>query len=183
MYILPNTTKYECKRSGTNMRANHPGSGIRRVDNKANRAHAWTVTIQRRGRIFHKYFYKAAVAYRDRLVQRCRPITRREFAEIKKRNNRSGHVGILSPSSAQHMANRSGPTGLPPGPPSVAFQLNRRSFLSQNMESAGHSRWRSRRDGRLSLRYEGTGESTSKATHRRVASLPSPLNVNTRRAR
>jgi hypothetical protein len=81
------------------------GIGIRRRDNQSNRTHAWTVTIQRRGRIFHKYFsdgvhggrkaaYRAAVAYRDGLVQRCRPIIRGEFAQIKKRSNRSGHVGI-----------------------------------------------------------------------------------------
>ena len=80
-------------------------SGIRRIDTPANRIHAWTVTIQRRGRIVRKSFtdrvygsrqaaYDAAVAYRATLAQQLRPFTRREFVQIKKRSNRSGHVGI-----------------------------------------------------------------------------------------
>ena len=80
-------------------------SGIRRLDTPANRTHAWTVTVQRRGRIFRKYFtdgiygsrraaYDAVVAYRATLTQQHRPFTRREFVQIKKRNNQSGHVGI-----------------------------------------------------------------------------------------
>jgi hypothetical protein len=83
-----------------------PVVGIRRIDSDVNRTHAWAVFLQRRGRIFHKYFsdgryggrqaaYHAAVAYRATLAQRHLPITRREFVQIRKRSNRSGHVGVV----------------------------------------------------------------------------------------
>jgi hypothetical protein len=81
-----------------------PIPGIQRIDKQATRTHAWAVFFQRRGRIFHKYFsdgryggrqaaYEAAVAYRARLARRHRPIIRRDFVQIRKRSNRSGHVG------------------------------------------------------------------------------------------
>ena len=80
--------------------------GIRRIDNDATRTYAWLVRLQRHGRSFHRYFsdgvyggrqvaFRAALRYRQQLLQRYRPLTRREFAQVKKRNNRSGHVGVV----------------------------------------------------------------------------------------
>jgi len=78
---------------------------ITRIDTESNGTHAWTVTIQRRGRIHHRYFTdgvyggkrqacQAAIAYRDELLHTLRPLSRRGFCSIRKKNNRSGLVGV-----------------------------------------------------------------------------------------
>jgi hypothetical protein len=79
--------------------------GIKRVDHAASRTHAWVVRIQRRGRIHHRYFtdslyggkrnaLEAAIRHRDHLTATLRPLSRRGFCSIKKKNNRSGIVGV-----------------------------------------------------------------------------------------
>jgi len=63
------------------------------------------VTVQRRGRIYHRHFtdavyggkrkaLAAAKVYRDSLIASLRPLTRLERCRIKKRNNRSGISGV-----------------------------------------------------------------------------------------
>lgn len=78
---------------------------IYRIDDAPSRTHSWLVTIQRRGRIYHRHFtdrvhggkrqaLKAARAYRDRLTSELRPLTRQELCAIRKKNNRSGISGV-----------------------------------------------------------------------------------------
>jgi hypothetical protein len=80
--------------------------GIHRIDNPSNRTYAWVVRIQRRNQIYTKYFsdqmyggrsvaYKAARAYHEELRRTLRPLTRVEFAQIKRRTNRTGYVGVV----------------------------------------------------------------------------------------
>lgn len=87
------------------MKRKPPIYGITRVDNERSRTHGWLVTIQRRGVIFRKQFsdgilggkakaLAAAKAYRDEIVARYPPLSRREHAEIVKKNNKSGVVGV-----------------------------------------------------------------------------------------
>jgi hypothetical protein len=70
--------------------------GIYRVDHEVSRTHSWLVTIQRRGRIYHRHFsdrvyggkrkaLEAAGAYRDRLASELTSLTRQEVCAIKKR--------------------------------------------------------------------------------------------------
>lgn len=79
--------------------------GICRVDNEASRTHGWVVTIQRRGVIYRRQFsdgklggkrkaLATAKRYRDDLVSRFPPLRRGDHADIVKRNNTSGVVGV-----------------------------------------------------------------------------------------
>lgn len=87
------------------MKKQTPIYGVTRVDNEASRTHGWLVTIQRRGVIFRRQFsdgvlggkaksLAAAKAYRDEIVAKHPPLSRREHAEILKKNNKSGVVGV-----------------------------------------------------------------------------------------
>jgi len=78
---------------------------IYRIDHAKSRTHSWLVTVQRRGRIYHRHFtdavyggkrkaLAAAKVYRDSLIASLRPLTRLERCRIKKRNNRSGISGV-----------------------------------------------------------------------------------------
>ena len=78
---------------------------IYRIDYEASRTHSWLVTVQRRGRIYHRHFtdavyggkrhaFKAATRYREALITSLRPFTRSEICQIRKRNNRSGVSGV-----------------------------------------------------------------------------------------
>lgn len=82
-----------------------PIYGITRVDNETSRTHGWLVTIQRRGIIHRRQFsdgvfgsktkaLAAAKAFRDSVVAANPPLSRREHAEIRKKNNKSGVVGV-----------------------------------------------------------------------------------------
>lgn len=82
-----------------------PIYGVTRVDNENSRTHGWLVTIQRRGVIFRRQFsdgvlggkarsLAAAKAYRDEIVVKYPPFSKREHAEILKKNNKSGVVGV-----------------------------------------------------------------------------------------
>lgn len=79
--------------------------GVIRVDNEISRTHGWLVTIQRRNVIYRRQFsdgvyggrnkaLSAAKAYRDEIIARHQPFSRREQAEIHKKNNTSGVVGV-----------------------------------------------------------------------------------------
>ncbi|KAA3651237.1 AP2/ERF family transcription factor [Denitromonas sp.] len=79
--------------------------GISRVDNEASRTHGWLVTIQRRGVIYRKHFsdgvfsgkrkaFAAAKTYRDEVIAAHPPLSMQEYSSIRKKNNRSGVVGV-----------------------------------------------------------------------------------------
>ena len=63
------------------------------------------MTIQRRGVIYRRHFsdgthggktksFSAAKLYRDEVIARHRPFSMREYANIRKKSNRSGVVGV-----------------------------------------------------------------------------------------
>jgi hypothetical protein len=75
------------------------------VDHERSRTHAWRVTIQRQGKIFVGHFsdgvyggkqkaLAAAKRYRDELLSKYPPLSRREYCSILRRNNRSGLAGV-----------------------------------------------------------------------------------------
>lgn len=78
---------------------------IYRIDHDKSHTHSWYVTIQRRGRVYHRHFtdsiyggkskaLNAAKGYRDSLINCLRPLTRPEYCRIRKKNNRSGVSGV-----------------------------------------------------------------------------------------
>jgi hypothetical protein len=82
-----------------------PMYGITRVDHERSRTHAWRVTIQRRGKIHVGHFSDgvyggrqkallAAKKYRDKLVAKNPPLSRRQYCSILRKNNRSGLAGV-----------------------------------------------------------------------------------------
>jgi len=83
--------------------------GITRKDIKATRTHAWVVTLARNRQVFKKYFsdgvyggkrggkraaLTAATRYRDEVIAKHAPLSRRDYANVKRRNNRSGVPGV-----------------------------------------------------------------------------------------
>lgn len=85
--------------------ARRPLYGITRVDHEGSRTHAWRVTIQRQGKIHVGHFsdgvcggrqkaLDAAKKYRDDLLARYPPLTRKQYCAILRRNNRSGLAGV-----------------------------------------------------------------------------------------
>jgi hypothetical protein len=79
--------------------------GITRVDHDPSRTHAWRVTIQRQGKIHVGHFsdgvhggkqkaLAAAKAFRDAVVARHPPFSRKDYCSILRRNNRSGFAGV-----------------------------------------------------------------------------------------
>ena len=79
--------------------------GITRMDHERSRTHAWRVTIQRRGKIHVGHFsdgvyggrqkaLAAAKKYRDKLVAKNPPLSRRQYCSILRKNNRSGLAGV-----------------------------------------------------------------------------------------
>ena len=78
---------------------------IYRIDDAGSRTHSWLVTVQRRGRVYHRHFtdsvygekrkaLDAAKVYRASLVKCLRPLTRAERCRVRKKNNRSGVSGV-----------------------------------------------------------------------------------------
>jgi len=85
--------------------ARRPMYGITRVDHERSRTHAWRVTIQRQGKVHVGHFsdgvfgskpkaLAAAKKYRDGLLSKFPPLTRKEYCSILRRNNRSGLAGV-----------------------------------------------------------------------------------------
>ena len=79
--------------------------GITRVDDSKKSMHCWIVHIERRRRVWHRSFsdgvyggkthaLRAARAFRDELLASSFPMTRAEYAAIKRKNNRSGVPGV-----------------------------------------------------------------------------------------
>lgn len=82
-----------------------PMYGISRMDNDSNRTHGWLVTIQRRREIYRKFFsdmphggklkaLAAAKAFRDEIIAQYPLFSKQEHANLKKRSNQSGIVGV-----------------------------------------------------------------------------------------
>lgn len=93
------------KANKTAAAARRPMYGITRVDHERSRTHAWRVTIQRQGKIHVGHFsdgvygsrQKALVAarkYRDDLLSKFPPLSRKQYCSILRRNNRSGLAGV-----------------------------------------------------------------------------------------
>lgn len=93
------------RKAGSDVKRNGSTYGVSRVDNEVSRTHGWLVTIQRRGIIYRKHFsdgtlggraraFAAARAFRDSIIARHPPLSRREYSNIVKKNNRSGVVGV-----------------------------------------------------------------------------------------
>src|SRR5262245_34032434 len=78
---------------------------ITRVDSERHRTFAWIVTVQRRNRIWRRPFsdrshggkakaFAAAKAFRDEILRQHPPMSRAEYCQIKRRNNKSGLAGV-----------------------------------------------------------------------------------------
>ena len=85
--------------------ARRPMYGITRVDHERSRTHAWRVTIQRQGKVHVGHFsdgvfgskpkaLAAAKKYRDGLLSKFPPLTRKAYCSILRRNNPSGLAGV-----------------------------------------------------------------------------------------
>jgi len=79
--------------------------GISRIDDDRHRAHAWRVSLSRRGKRYVRNFpdkrhggkrraLQAAQQYRDEFIAAHPPLTRREFCSILRNNNRTGITGV-----------------------------------------------------------------------------------------
>jgi len=79
--------------------------GISRMDNDVNSTHAWRVSLVRCGKKHIKNFpdkrfggsneaLVMAKIHRDKLVVQYPAISRREYCEVKRRNNKSGITGV-----------------------------------------------------------------------------------------
>jgi hypothetical protein len=89
--------------------------GISRIDDSHHFTHAWRVSLRRRGKLLVKNFpdkkyggslnaLKAAKEHRDKLIEANPPLTRREFAAIRRRNNTSGVTGVYRYAKAYKLA-------------------------------------------------------------------------------
>jgi len=79
--------------------------GISRIDDDKHRTHAWRVSLRRKGKTHVKNFpdkkyggkrkaLQLAKHYRDKLIIKYPPLTRKEFANILRANNKSGITGV-----------------------------------------------------------------------------------------
>ena len=83
----------------------HAMYGISRMDNDEHHTHAWRVSLRRRGKMYVKNFpdkkyggkrsaLRLAKDYRDDILKKFPPLTRKEFSSILRSNNRSGVTGV-----------------------------------------------------------------------------------------
>jgi hypothetical protein len=86
-------------------RKNAASYGISRVDDPTHRTHAWRVSLRRRGKALVRNFpdikwggkrkaLQAAREFRDRLLKKFPPLSRAEFAQSPRINNKSGVTGV-----------------------------------------------------------------------------------------
>lgn len=91
------------------MRQNNQSSianyGISRMDCETNNIHAWRVSLRRHGKRHVKNFpdkrcggkksaLSKATEYRDELLVKYPPLSRKEYCNVKRRNNKTGIVGV-----------------------------------------------------------------------------------------
>ena len=90
--------------------------GISRIDSVRFRSHAWRVSLRRQRRVHVRNFsdksyggkakaLAAAKQYRDRFLKRYSPLSRQEFSNAKRRNNRSGITGVYKSVMRYRLAN------------------------------------------------------------------------------
>lgn len=81
--------------------------GISRIDDDKYRTHAWRVSLRRQGNMHVKNFpdkkhggkqkaLKMAKAYRDTVIQKFPPTTRKQFCSVLRRNNKTGIAGVCT---------------------------------------------------------------------------------------
>lgn len=79
--------------------------GISRIDDDIHRMHAWRVSLRRKGKMIVKNFpdkkfggkrkaLNEAKAYRDEVLIKYPPISRKQFCSILRRHNTSGIPGV-----------------------------------------------------------------------------------------
>lgn len=90
--------------------------GISRIDDAEFRTHAWRVSLRRRHVMHVRNFadqkcggkrnaLRLARAYRDELMRKTSPLSRKEFSGIRRRNNRTGVVGVCRYSKSYRLKN------------------------------------------------------------------------------
>jgi len=81
--------------------------GISRIDDYIYNTHAWRVSLRRHGKMYVKNFpdikcggkrkaQQEAKLYRDELLIKYSPMTRKQFCSIIRRNNKSGISGVYT---------------------------------------------------------------------------------------
>lgn len=81
--------------------------GISRIDDDKFRTHAWRVSLRRKGKMHVKNFpdkslggkrkaLKLAKEYRDYIVEKYPPITRKQFCKVIRKNNNTGISGVCT---------------------------------------------------------------------------------------
>lgn len=90
--------------------------GISRIDDEDFRTHAWRVSL-RRHKVRHvrnfadkkcggkRRALRLARAHRDELLREVPPLSRREYSAIRRRNNRTGVVGVCRYSKSYKLKN------------------------------------------------------------------------------
>jgi hypothetical protein len=91
--------------------------GISRVDDPVHRTHAWRVSLKRRGKALVRNFpdkkygskrkaLEAAKQHRDLLIAKHPPLKRVEFANVLRRNNKSGVSGVCLVGCKYYLADK-----------------------------------------------------------------------------
>ena len=81
--------------------------GISRIDDDKHRTHAWRVSLRRQGKMHVRNFpdkkhggkqkaLKMAREYRDYVVRKFPPTTRKQFCSVLRRNNKTGITGVCT---------------------------------------------------------------------------------------
>lgn len=79
--------------------------GISRIDDEKQRSHAWRVSLLRHGKRLVKNFpdkkyggseaaLTKAIRHRDEIIRDYPPISRKQFSNAKRRNNKTGITGV-----------------------------------------------------------------------------------------
>ena len=81
--------------------------GISRIDDDQYRTHAWRVSLRRKGKMHVKNFpdkkhggkrkaLKLAKEFRDHIIDKYPPITRKQFCKVIRKNNNTGISGVCT---------------------------------------------------------------------------------------
>jgi hypothetical protein len=81
--------------------------GVSRIDDEIHNTHAWRVSLRRQGKLHVKNFpdrkhsgkgkaLKLAKVFRDELIQKYPPMTRKQFCSIVRGNNKTGISGVYT---------------------------------------------------------------------------------------
>lgn len=95
-----------------------PDYGISRIDDEKYRAHAWRVSLRRRGQAHVKNFTDKKYGSRERALQEARqyrdqflkdnpPVSRKEVCAIRRSNNKSGVTGVCTYAKRYQLSNGS----------------------------------------------------------------------------